>query len=501
MEQNPGPAIRGVFFAALFLPGPVAVNAQSAASADSLQARLDALEQQVRAVARLNEIAPEDAQAAGAKRGRILADENGIGLSSADGAFVLRNRGFLQSAGTHFFGNGALQTSPASPAVTASIPALNNNYAIRRLQTEVNGTAYKHFDWRVQIDLGGGVPALMDASLDWKIVPGFNLRAGKFKPPTGLERLIATPRAPFVEGSFVTLLQPNRDLGVQAFGSFRKGLLEYQAGVFDGARDGQNNTTDNNDEKDIYLRFFSHPFVDGGEWLEGFGVGISGSRGRQDQYNNLPVAGTATTAFVPAVAAGIASYSTGRQSFFVYAANDTSVGTVARFSPQASYYAGPLGILAEYSATTQDLRRGAHEDRLTNAAWALTGSWFLTGEKNSYGGIRVKRPNAFSAGGGIGALEVLARAHGLNVDEKAFAALDPADPRVTYADPARQASAALGFGAGLGWYLNGTIKIFAGYEQVRFTGGAGASATASAPPVVADRDDENVLTFSLNVAY
>jgi hypothetical protein len=38
----------------------------------------------------------------------------------------------------------------------------------------------------------------LDVSLDWRITPLFNLRIGKFKPPSGLERLISTPRAPFI---------------------------------------------------------------------------------------------------------------------------------------------------------------------------------------------------------------------------------------------------------------------------------------------------------------
>jgi phosphate-selective porin OprO/OprP len=308
-------------------------------------------------------------------------------LEDAAISFSLRNRGFIQTSGTRFFGNGAVQTSAASPGVTSSVPALNNTYAIRRLQTDVNGTVYGNFDWRVHADIGGATPGPLDVSLDWRITPLFNLRIGKFKPPSGLERLISTPRAPFIENSFVAALQPNRDLGAQAFGSYGGGLAEYQAGLFNGARDNQNNTGDNNEAKDVYLRLFGHPLAGRGEWLQGLGVGASYSTGLQEQYNNTPVAGTATTAFVPQVSSGIAAYSTGRQVFFTYAPVDTSVGRVTRVSPQAYYYAGPLGVIAEYTTTSQDIRRGVHEDRLTNCAWAVTASWFLSGEKNSYGAI------------------------------------------------------------------------------------------------------------------
>jgi hypothetical protein len=104
---------RRATFAALSLLGTsLAVHAQSN---DSLQRRIDELDRQIRAVARQNEIAQEEAKAEAAKRGRILVDEKGVGISSADGAFSLRNRGFIQTSGTRFFGNGAVQTSAAPP--------------------------------------------------------------------------------------------------------------------------------------------------------------------------------------------------------------------------------------------------------------------------------------------------------------------------------------------------------------------------------------------------
>lgn len=486
---------------------------------DSLQARLDELDQKIRVIERLNELAAEEAKAAAAKSPKVSADDRGLGLSSADGSFALKYRGFTQFSTAHLFGKSGTSSTTASPNVTTSVePTLNDNYTIRRLQSDITGTAYKNFEWRTHIDFAGGSASLLDVNLDWKIQPELNLRVGKFKPPTGLERLISSPRAPFIEGSFVTLLQPNRDIGAQLFGAFGKGIVEYQAGIFNGARDGQNNTGDNNNEKDFYGRLFSHPFVGKGEWLEGLGLGISGSTGKQAQYNNVATTATVVTATsgsantpgtgnpavittTAAVSNGIASYSTGRQGFFSYAANDTSVGTVSRYSPQAYYYAGPLGIIAEYTATTQNIRRAAFEQEITNSAWALTASWFITGEKNSYKGIKVKKANTFPKIDGLGGLEVLGRVHGLKIDDKAFAPLNTADLRVTYADAAKQASEVLGYGLALGWYVNNTVKIFASYEQVDFAGGTGTSATATAAPIVTDRESEKVLSLSFNVAY
>lgn len=513
----------GAFSAVLALSGTLAVaQAQSNTAADSLSERLDALDQQIRVVARLNEIAQEDAKAAAAKTGKVLADDKGLGVSSADGAFSLKLRGFIQNSGNYFIGNAGTASSTAkvpstNPDTTRSIEAVNS-FGVKRLQLDLNGTAYKQFDYRAHINFAGGTADLLDVNLDWKIKPEFNVRVGKFKPPTGLERLLSSPRAPFIDGSFVTALQPNRDIGLQFFGDVGTGLLEYQIGLFDGARDGQNNTADNNNAKDLYVRVFGLPFQKAeSELLNGFGIGISASRGKQEQYNSPAVravasnSSNAATGTIPVTVtssvSGIGSYSTGRQTFFSYNNSaDTSVGTVTRISPQAYYYYGPLGIIGEYTQTTQTLRLATFSNELTNKAWALTASYFLTGEKNAYKSIKVKKANTFPNFDGIGAVEVLGRVHALKVDSKAFEALST-NLGQRYADPAKSASEVLGYGLALGWYLNNNVKIFASYERTDFTGGAGISAkTSTTPasttnPVVQDRDAEQVVSASFNVAF
>ncbi len=423
----------------------------SAQSNDSLQRRIDELDQQIRVVARLNEIAQEEAKAAAGKQAKVNASAGNLGIASADGAFSLRYSGFIQIAGRHF-----LET-PAS--------AVNHNhdFGLRRVQTDIRGTAYKNFGWRVHTNFAGNAVNLLDVQFDWNLIPEFNLTVGKFKPPTGLERLLSSPRAPFIEGSFVTALQPNRDIGVQASGNIGKGLLQYQAGVFNGANDNQDNAGEVDGKKDFYARVFSNPFNNGSEALKGLGVGVSASYGERKNAGTLSAIPT-----------------TGRQSFNPYSA-DTLDGALYRISPQAYYYVGPFGLIAEYTQTTQAVRNGANEADLTNSAWAVTGSWVITGEKNSYrSGPKVAKANNWPKGSNFGALELLARVHGISIDD--------AVPG-TYG-PAAGVESALGYGAALGWYLNDVFKIYASYERTDFTNASGAN-----------RDSENVLSFSFNVAY
>jgi phosphate-selective porin OprO/OprP len=481
---------------------------------------LQDLDQRVRVLDRLREIDDENAKAAAAKAPKISAGEGGFGISSADGAYSIKLRGFVQGQGVSFLSNATPVTkTTVTPNTTANGPSVSA-YSIKRLQADIGGSLGKQFDYRYHINYSAGTADLLDVNLDWKILPEFNVRLGKFKPPTGLERLLTPARAPFIEGSFVTALQPNRDIGFQFFGSVSEGLVDYQAGLFNGARDGQNNTGDNNIDKDVYARVFAQPFLKSDlDFLSGFGVGVSGSVGHHGQYNvaevkanvttstsatnNTPAAGGAPLTAVTTVASvsnGISTYSTGRQTVFSYASQDTSEGRVARISPQAYYYYGPFGLIAEYTSTKQNIRRATFNKDLTNTAWALTASYFITGEKNDYKKIKVKKNNTFPTLDGIGGIELLGRIHALNIDDHAFDSLTT-NRTVRYADPSKQVTEALGYGAAIKWYLNSNVVLFAGYEYTQFTGGAGTTAAAAVNPVVKDREAEKVLSGSFNVSF
>jgi phosphate-selective porin OprO/OprP len=444
----------------------VGSQAIAAPSNDSLAALIDELDQKIRVVERLGEIQKEEAKAAAAKQAKVNAGPGNLGFASADGAFSLRYSGFIQASGRHF------TTEPATAQNNA------HNFNLRRVQTDIRGTAYKNFGWRVHTNFapGSNSLSLLDVQFDWNLLPEFNLTAGKFKPPTGLERLLSSPRAPFIEGSFVTVLQPNRDLGIQASGAFAKGVVAYQAGVFNGANDNQDNYGDTDDKYDFYARVFATPFAQGSEALKGFGFGASASYGEREAGT-----GAANIATLGAIA------TPGRQSFNPYSADinpysaDTLDGTVVRISPQAYYYYGPFGLIGEYTQTTTAVRNGANSGDLTNSAWALTGSWVITGEKNSYrSGPKVAKANNWPKGSNFGALELLGRVHGISIDDAVAG---------TYG-PAAGVESALSYGAALGWYLNDVFKIYASYEHTDFTNASGAN-----------RDAENVLSVSFNVAY
>jgi phosphate-selective porin OprO/OprP len=108
------------------------------------------------------------------------------------------------------------------------IPGANSTLVLRRVRPIIEA-ASGPFSFRIMSDFGEGRTVLQDAHVDVAFSKSVGLRAGKFKPPVGYERLLSATTIRFVERAFPTALVPNRDLGVQL------GLTVYSclgAGVF-----------------------------------------------------------------------------------------------------------------------------------------------------------------------------------------------------------------------------------------------------------------------------
>jgi phosphate-selective porin OprO/OprP len=383
------------------------------------------------------------------------AGRDGFTWKSADGAFVLKLRGYVQLDGRFFDGAAASDT-----------------FLVRRARPILEGTAFQIFDFRVMPDFGGGVTLLQDGYVEARFLPALRLRAGKFKPPVGLERLQSATDLLFVERGMPTNLVPNRDVGVQLAGDVANARLQYAVGLFNGVPDGGSGDSDNNDAKDVAARVFTQPFAGGGGVAADLGFGVAVSFGDQTgavAAPNLPSFRTA-----------------GQLVFFSYRSDGTAAGTSVadggrtRVSPQAFFYRGHLGILAEYVQSKQEVRRGSTRAELTNHAWQTSISWVLGG-KASYRGVAPAKPFA-GPGSGPGAFELAARYSRLEVDKDAFP---------TFASPASAAREAPGLGLGVNWWANRNARLMVSFEKTTFDGGASAG----------DRPDEKVLLTRFQVGF
>jgi phosphate-selective porin OprO/OprP len=406
----------------------------------SLEARLDALDQQVRILQRLRELAADSAAAAAKDKVSATAGaRDGFSIRSADGKYAVRVRGLLQTDGRFFLSDSA---APAT-----------NTLFLRRARPILEASIGKYLELRLQPDFGQGATVLFDAYTDVKLSPGLAVRVGKFKVPVDLERLQSASDIVFAERSLASNLAPNRDVGLQLSGELGSGLVSWQAAVFNGVPDLGNGDGDASDAKDVVGRLFLQPFKAGS--FKGLGLGVAGSTGLE----------RGTTA-----APQLAGYRTGgQQTWFRYfsstatpSSNAYADGRRSRLAPQAYFYAGPLGLHAEYIASWQAVSRaGFPTVKLEHAAWQTTGSFLLTGEKNSWRSVTPRKPFDLKAGT-FGALEIAARYSRLSIDDAVFPA---------YATPGSTPGEARAWAVGVNWYLAKGIKTVVDYERTSFTGG------------------------------
>jgi phosphate-selective porin OprO/OprP len=408
-------------------------------SSPSLEARVNQLDQEVRILQRLRELAADSAAAAAKDRQSATANaKDGFSLKSADGKYTLRFRGYFQSDGRFF---------PRSEAV----PAVDN-LLIRRARPIIEATVGRYFEFRLMPDFGGTSPTIFDAYWDGKFAPEFTVRAGKFKPPVGLERLQSATDIAFAERGLPTNLVPSRDIGLQVSGDISEGLFAYQVGVFNGVPDLANAGDDLSNAKDFAARVFLQPFKSGS--FRPLGFGISASTGFER--------GSTTSA-------GLPSYRTpGQQTLFRYNSSATTPannvyadGKRTRLSPQGHYYTGPLGLLGEYVISRQEVTRAGATAELEHTAWQAAGSFFLTGEKASFRSPTPKRPFDLKEGG-FGAVELVARYGELSLDEASFP---------VYATLTSSVQKAKAWGVGVNWHFTRAVKLAVDYERTSFTGG------------------------------
>jgi len=394
----------------------------------------------------------------------LTAGRDTFSISSPDKAYRLRIGGHLQMDAKFF------------PDNTSNL--LTNAFNLRRARPILEGSLGQYVDFRFMPDFGNGQVAIYDAYADVKMSPYLVLRGGKFKTPLGLEQLQNDADLTFLERSLATDLVQNRDTGIELYGDIRR-RLSYQFAVDNGAPIGANIDVPTQGGKNVVERIFATPFAPSEiKALKGLAFGIAASEGQQNAGATLPT-----------------FKSTGGQAvFFSYTGTKFITapfadGALVNISPQAYYYVGPLGVMAEYVSSTQDIGGTTTAKKtimraIDNHAWQVAGSWMLTGEQNSYKSI-VPR-TAFEGGGcarGWGAWELTARYSELKVDPLAFTS--------GLADLTKSAKASQDWAVGLNWYLNFFVKLQFNYEQSTFEQGA----------VKGNRPTEHAIMERLQIAF
>lgn len=465
------PFTRTAVAAGVFLSG---VSALFADTRDDeirvLREQIQQLDQKLRVLERKQEIKDEDAATAAKTAAKVTVNDKGFTIASPDAANSLRLRGLVQADSRWFFNENVSN---------------NDAFVIRRARIIFEGNFNKIYEYQVVPEFGGtsgnGTLTLLDANINVALKPGFQVRFGRFKEPVGLEQLQSDAVAFFAERSLVSQFVPNRDIGVQVAGDVLGGKLSYALGVFNGVADASNNAnnSDTNDDKDVAARVFALPFKDSSGPLAGLGVGIAGTIGHQNSNNG------ATGSFTSA-------YRTdGQQNWFTYRTSVVPQGETYRVSPQAYYYYGPLGVLAEYVVSKVEGANGTNRQSIRNKAWQVAAGYVLTGEDSGFKGVTPKT-NFSLSDGTWGAFEVVGRVGHADIDDNAFAG-----GSTSFANPNTAASAATSYAIGLNWYPSKTVRASLNYFHTDFDWAPGAT-PANNSVIFAD---ENAIVTRLQLTF
>jgi phosphate-selective porin OprO/OprP len=464
---------------------PFTAQAQTAAASPddvaALREQIRLLDQKLRVLERNLEIKDETAATAAKSAPKITAADGRFEIASADGANSLRLRGLVQGDARFYFDNA---------------DAATDKFLLRRARLIFEGKFSERFNYVVQPEFAGSTVSILDAFVNTAITPSINIQVGRFKTPVGLEQLQSDPVAFFNERSIATNLAPNRDVGVQAFGSVAQQRLGYQVSVTNGVIDGGNSTpASDNLEGDFTLaaRLFATPFVNEPDSiLKGLGFGLAGATGNYRGTPSSPL---------------LNAYRTdGQQTFFQYRSNSAptsanttvAAGTATVVSPQAYYYYGPLGVLAEYFHSTAELAIGSgatlNAREVENQAYNLSVGYVLTGEDSSFRGVTPRA--AFNPSKGTwGAFEVVARVAHVDIGDDAF--IDPAGAAISLA-AANNADEITSYGLGLNWYLSRTVRAGFNVFQSDYKLAPGAAVPSSGNAL---SDDETVFISRVQVSF
>ncbi|GAB6141234.1 porin [Methylosoma difficile] len=407
------------------------------------------------------------ADEAAKKAPKIEVSTKGMSYKSADENYKFSLRGYAQSDARFYFGDNDQN--------------FNDNFNIRRVRISFDGTLFKNVDFRIAPDFAGSQARLFDAFIDAHYFSAASLMVGKFRQPVSLERMQSAPNLTFIERSFPAQLAPNRDLGVMLHGAFAypgykvqytpqpvfKEFFSYELGVFNGIRDNQaaqNADGEGDNNKEIAGRLFAHPFMHSGSVLEGLGIGVSGTWGQPNGNTALP-----------------SLTSNGQQTIVSYNPTTRAIGESYRIYPQMYWYWKSFGMMGEYLLSTQTLQNtaGTLRGRQDNEAWHINFSYMLTGENNSFFGI--KPEHVFDPKTGHwGAWQIATRYSELDID--------PITSQFGTSVTRAQAWA-----IGLNWILNENFKIMNNFEQTYYVGGGFAG--------LANRPTENVFLSRFQIAF
>lgn len=158
----------------------------------------------------------------------------------------------------------------------------NNTFYIQKARLSLAGTVFEgpragKLEYKILADFANS-PKLVDGFLKYKLIDGFGVQLGQFRPPLSIENSeYSSTTLEFIDYSLIVqrfchmnamdlagISASGRDIGLQFFGRLfplwdGHYLLRYEAGVFNGSGINQR---DNDKRKDFQARLMIYPMKD-----------------------------------------------------------------------------------------------------------------------------------------------------------------------------------------------------------------------------------------------
>lgn len=371
-----------------------------------------------------------------------LTYKDGIWFKADDGSFTAVLNGRILAHYRSIFDRP--DDVPPSAGAARTQP---DSLFLRQARIDLQGTAFRHFEYRLYLDFPTGLQSntgtapssttgtIQDAYLGWRPSSDFGIRIGQFKEPFSQEQTTSLRATDFVERSILDRLAPGRDLGILFHGKPFGGVLEYEAGAFNG---GGRAVADNNDQKEAAGRLRVSPFrnAEEGSLFKGLRFGVAGTIGDLDRsptpaQTGDPLDLTSTELTVKFLDVGGAAVVDGNRS---------------RVGLELTWLYEFLGLRAEWARRSDTLSTGS---RIPVDAYAVSLTALLTGEKKILED-RIVPTAPFDLDGGWGAFELAVRFAALRVDDEVLSFGASASPN---ANAVRTTS------VGVNWYLTRNVRI------------------------------------------
>jgi phosphate-selective porin OprO/OprP len=407
---------------------------------------------------------------AGAEASPLLAGwKDGFFMKSADGSFVLRITGQLQ---TDFRGY-------LNPVDKTDI----DTFLLRKARLGIEATMLDYYEFRLLPDFAGTSlnTIITDAYMNVHYWDGLQLEVGKFKQPVSYEQLIQDRYTPLMERSMIDQLVPARDVGVMIHGhQMCDDRLEYGVSISNGEINGGTGNTDTNDGKELNARVAVRPFNDD-NWdiLRHLQFGVSGSVGIENE--SMSPTKLTTPATVPWLAftntVGLAPGAT--------PVADYAEGERTRVSPELVYFYHSFGFASQYYSEQQKIATSATATavRVPFTGYYVMATYLLTGEERHEYTQQIDPIRPFGIAtpfASPGAWEAVFRVSRLDLGSEIFTD--------KLANPALYSSGALETTFGFNWYWNKWVRAQFNWEHATFDDPVALGGT-TAKPVTTNHED------------